>query len=1189
MMFLRNVILVGLVCFNVVFAQSKKRLPNPINTPSSIEYAPSITADGQTLIYQSDQYGIFINAAKKVPQINADGKSNTMLDEYETNFFGIYEVKLHPSGQWMAPKNIEPINQYAHETMTPVMGGPSISYDGNTIYFFANFGKNGFGREDIFVSERKKNGWSRPENIGSTINTDNYEGFPSISPDGKKLYFTREILGKKVNDKQCFRIMVSERARNGKWRAPFELPAPINMDCEKAPRILADGKTLVFSSIKKEGRGDFDLYKSTMLEAGGWSEPINLDFVNTKKSDLFVSISPCGDLMYYVTDGDIFTTTIPESLRPIRSATIQGFVLDSLSGAPLTAKIVVKNKETDQILSVLDNNPSDGRYTAIVPFGESYTLSVNIPEYFNKVTPLLNEQIIDCKTIPIDFKLQKIPTEKQEIVKLALNSDKNQVLIDEQRLATEKLKLEQLELEKAQQLALERKRLEDERLAAEKLKQEQLELEKAQQLALEKKRLEDERLAVEKLKQEQLELEKAKQLALEKKRLDDERLAAEKLKQEQLELEKAQHLALEKKRLEDERLAAEKLKQEQLELEKAQKLALEKKRLEDERLGAEKLRLEQLELEKAQKLALEKKRSEDERLAAEKLKQEQLELEKAQKLALEKKRLEDERLAVEKLKQEQLELEKAQKLALEKKRLEDERIAAEKLKQEQLELEKAQQLALEKKRLEDERLAQKKRWAESGLTVYLKDFDTNEPLDGKIIVFSKNSKDSTIFDVKAGILKLPLTGNDTWLIKGTAPNYTSAEQSVKIELPKDGSKNFTVELKLGKEIYKLQLSAIDLEKNTPIAQASFTILDANKKQLAIVKADSKGAGEYILPKKGKYIVLMAAPNYQNDEQIIDEVKLNTKVTFKPIEIKIKIHELKLYVYDRFTDEELFPEVKSNNKAIGAAPAFIQGAAETVFDINLTGINIEPENYKLAFVDSLILKVRQDLKAQKLNYEFEFRFYDKKTNKPIPRIDYTVVDATTKTEVQKFMNGKNLVFMSPKKNYVLTINHPAYEPIVQKINALEWIKEREFERNIFLVQKKVEVVTVENKPVAVINTKTFGEISKGKKITLENIYFDQSSPVLRTESFLQLDELVTVLKENPGLKIEVRGHTDNVGDLFENVKLSKGRCESVVDYLVKKGIASTRLSVTGRGPMEPIAPNDTEANKKKNRRVEFLVL
>ena len=197
MMFLRNIFLAFLVCLNLVFAQTKKRLPNPINTSNSIEYAPSVTADGQTLVYQSDQYGVFVNAAKKVPQISADGKSNIILDEYETNFFGIYEVKLHPSGQWMAPRNIEPINQYAHEKMTPIMGGPSVSYDGNTIYFFANFGKNGFGREDIYVSYRSKNGWSIPENIGALINTENYEGFPSISPDGKKNIFYERNIRKK--------------------------------------------------------------------------------------------------------------------------------------------------------------------------------------------------------------------------------------------------------------------------------------------------------------------------------------------------------------------------------------------------------------------------------------------------------------------------------------------------------------------------------------------------------------------------------------------------------------------------------------------------------------------------------------------------------------------------------------------------------------------------------------------------------------------------------------------------------------------------------------------------------------------------------------------------------------------------------------------------------------------------------
>jgi outer membrane protein OmpA-like peptidoglycan-associated protein len=1225
----------------LTFGQGKTRLPNPINTPKTIEYAPSVTADGQTLVYQSDQFGLFVNSAKKVPKIDAEGKTAVVLDEFETNFFGVYEAKLHPSGTWMPPKQIAAINEYANENMTPVMGGPSISYDGNTLFFFANFGKSGFGREDIYFSERTKSGWTKPENVGSNINTDNYEGFPSISPDGKRLYFTREILGKKVDNKQCYKIMVSEKGRNGKWRLPYELPSPVNLDCEKAPRILADGKTMVFSSIKKEGRGDFDLYKSTMLDNGGWSEPLNLEFINSKKSDLFVSVSPCGDLMYYVSDGDIFTTTIPESLRPIKSATIQGFVLDSITKAPLSTKVVVKENETGNILSVLDNNPSDGRYTAIVPFGKSYNLSVNIPQYFTKTINLDGEQIKDCEPIPLDFKLQIIPTNKEEIVKLALETNRDKVVVDQARLDAEKQKQEQLALEKKQKEEQEKLRLESERLALEKQKAEQLALEKKQKEEQDKLRLESERLALEKQMQEQLALEqkqkeeqdklrleserlaleKQKQLALEKKqkeeqdklRLETERLALEKQKREQLALEKEQKEEQEKLRIETERLALEKQKLEQLALEKKQKEEQEKLRIETERLALEKQKQEQLALEKKQKEEQEKLRIETERLALEKQKQEQLALEKKQKEEQEKLRLETERLALEKQKQEQLALEKKQKEEQEKLRLETERLALEKQKQEQLTLEKKQkeeqeklridterlalekqkqeQLALEKKQKEEqEKLAlEKKRWADSGLTITLLDINTNLPIDGTVVIYRKNNKDSSSYSIKNGTLRIPIAENDTWRIKASAPNYNSIEQVIKIEVPKDASKNFTLELKLEKEVYKIELFAIDLNTATPIVDAKFVILDFQNKKIVELNADPKGFASFTLPQKGKYTVQLSAPNYKDDEQVINDVKLNTKVTFKPIEIKIPLHELKLFVYDRFTEEELFPDVTSNTKAIGLAPAFIKGPEKTVFDIDLKGENIKPEKYRLAFVDSLINKVSCNLLAQKLFYEFEFRFYDKKTKKPIVRLDHKIIDSDTKSEVQRFSAGKNLALFAPEKSYVFVLNNPNYEPITQKINALDWIKEREFERNIFLNPITQEVAKVEPKVEKVISTKTFGDITKGKKITLENIYFDQSSPVLREESFTQLDELVTVLKDNPDLKIEVRGHTDNVGDLFENVKLSKERCESVITYLTKKGINQTRMVPVGRGPVEPVATNNTEEGRKQNRRVEFVVL
>ncbi|GAB3809312.1 hypothetical protein GCM10028819_50540 [Spirosoma humi] len=118
---------------------------------------------------------------------------------------------------------------------------------------------------------------------------------------------------------------------------------------------------------------------------------------------------------------------------------------------------------------------------------------------------------------------------------------------------------------------------------------------------------------------------------------------------------------------------------------------------------------------------------------------------------------------------------------------------------------------------------------------------------------------------------------------------------------------------------------------------------------------------------------------------------------------------------------------------------------------------------------------------------------------------------------------------------------------------------------------------------------FGAIEKGKPIQLNNIYFDQSSPVLRPQSFTELDQLAAVLLANLALQIEIRGHTDNQGDFDLNVKLSRDRCQAIIDYLLGKGIQKARLKAVGRGPIDPIAPNNNEENRRKNRRVEFVVI
>lgn len=106
------------------------------------------------------------------------------------------------------------------------------------------------------------------------------------------------------------------------------------------------------------------------------------------------------------------------------------------------------------------------------------------------------------------------------------------------------------------------------------------------------------------------------------------------------------------------------------------------------------------------------------------------------------------------------------------------------------------------------------------------------------------------------------------------------------------------------------------------------------------------------------------------------------------------------------------------------------------------------------------------------------------------------------------------------------------------------------------------------------------------IILENILFQTNKSILLKQSFVSLDKLVEQLKDNQ-IKIEIRGHTDNVGSDVKNQTLSEQRAKSVLNYLVSKGIEKDRLSFRGLGSTQPIAPNDTEEGRTKNRRVEFL--
>ena len=112
------------------------------------------------------------------------------------------------------------------------------------------------------------------------------------------------------------------------------------------------------------------------------------------------------------------------------------------------------------------------------------------------------------------------------------------------------------------------------------------------------------------------------------------------------------------------------------------------------------------------------------------------------------------------------------------------------------------------------------------------------------------------------------------------------------------------------------------------------------------------------------------------------------------------------------------------------------------------------------------------------------------------------------------------------------------------------------------------------------------VARGERIILEGITFELGSAKIRSSSFEILDHVYESLYANPEIEIEIRGYTDNTGSLALNERLSDDRANAVRTYLIDKGIDSNRFTAKGFGPSDPIAPNNTDAGRAKNRRIEF---
>lgn len=349
--------------------------------------------------------------------------------------------------------------------------GPSITADGRRIYFNAAL-PGGMGGLDIWYADRDDSAWSDPVNVGAPVNTKFSERSCVVSADGKTMLLTLCDQPEGYGDCDLY---MSTMQSDGTWSKPANLGAAVNTSSwESFPSISRNGRTIYFASDRGGGVGGIDIYVTTKLPGSDWSDPVNVAGVNTVGNDVTPYISMDDSTMYFASDGfgeekvdldiymsrrsptgwlpavpvhpvnspslelfpsmsgnqktlyfcstrhgkkkggmDIFYMDLPEVFRPRHAFTVMsGKVRESENSLPIGATVMVTTDDIDSIVS--ETNPLSGEFSFIVPRGHVYRISASAKDCYQNLTEVNIDSNAD-ERVSCNLSLEKLQIGKPHI------------------------------------------------------------------------------------------------------------------------------------------------------------------------------------------------------------------------------------------------------------------------------------------------------------------------------------------------------------------------------------------------------------------------------------------------------------------------------------------------------------------------------------------------------------------------------------------------------------------------------------------------------------------------------------------------------------------------------------------------------------------------------------------------------